>query len=135
MPQNSHIIGVENLTELQGANKLVKVKQYTVETTPSSIIFQFRRPVGTPQSGVASSAEQLADRFEAVLAGPRVTDLDYFQDTTPAGQLRDMVRVFWRTLDGRAEGWFDEWMPNLGPNHTFARVDEAVAEADAELNL
>lgn len=135
MPANARIIGREQISELRGANKLVPVIQYTVETVPSAIQFQFRRPKGTALSTVSSVAEQLADRFEAVLAGQRVTDLDYFQDTTPGGQLRDMVRVFWRTLDGRAEGHFDEWMPELGPNHTFRRVDEEVAEADEELGL
>lgn len=135
MPANARIIAREQLSELQGANRLVPVIQYTVETLPSHIQFQFRRPKTTDKATVASVAEQLADRFEAVLAGQRVIDLDYFQDTTASGQLRDMVRVFWETLDGRAEGHFDEWMPNLGPAHTFKRVDEEVAEADAELAL
>jgi hypothetical protein len=107
--------------------KVVKVRQWHVYSLPSETYFQFRRPATATKATIASVAEQLADRIEAVLHIPEVDDVAYSQDVTPAGQLKDMMTTYYSALGGAIQGSVESDLAHFGPNYTGNQVAEEIA--------
>lgn len=121
------IIGVTQTEEVKGS-KVMKVKEFHVVANPSETYFEFRRNISQPgYTNPKPAAQQFADRIEAVLGLANVVDVDYFQDTTAAGQLRDMMRTFYATPDGKIQGSVEQWLGDFGPGKTAALVNAEIA--------
>lgn len=122
------VIGNTTTEEVRGGNKVVKVREFHVLSLPSETYFEFRRDSTTPGfTNPKPSAQQFADRIEGVLALPNVVDVDYFQDTTAAGQLRDMMRTFYSTPNGAVQGSVEQKLADFGPGKTAALVNAEIA--------
>lgn len=121
------ILGSSQTSEVQGGTKIVRVKEYQVESLPSETYFQFRRPVTTDQATVRSVAKQLSDRIEAVHKLPTVTDIVYSQDTTQGGRLQDRMITYYATPDGAISGDVESSLAQFGPNFTKAQIDAEIA--------
>lgn len=115
--------------EVQGGNKIVRVREYHVYSLPSETYFQFRRPVGpkTSAANIKSVAKQLSDRIEAVLNIPVVTDVVYSQDVSPGGRLIDMMTTYYQTLDQAISGSVESDLAHFGPGNTGAQIDAEIA--------
>lgn len=140
MASNYKILGSSNGTELQGGNTVVPVQDFAVQTKPSGIYFEFRRPVSQLQkldaAGRAelinSVAEQLAARIEEVMAEPAVTFMTYSQPTNAAGNLLDVMTVYVQSDSGDSQGTVTIPLANIGPgDYTTSRVKAEVAALDA----
>jgi hypothetical protein len=122
------IMGFTQTEEVRGSNKVVKVREFHCRSLPSNTYFEFRR---TPDQSCYTQpkicAQQFADRIEAVLGLPDVTDVDYFQDTTDAGRLRDMMRTFYMTANGAISGFVESDLAHFGPNFTGNQVEDEIA--------
>lgn len=121
------IIGSTMTEEVQGGTKLVKVKEYQVLALPSETYFQFRRPASVAAATIKSVAGQFADRIEAVLGNPLVTDVVYSQDTTQGGRLQDRMTTYYRTADGAIQGDVESSLAQFGPNFTGGQIAAEVA--------
>lgn len=133
------ITGSTETVEVQGS-KVIKIREYhcvavsdlgggvTVET-----YFQFRRPKTVAQSTVKSVAQQFANRIEAVLELPHVTDVVYSQDTSQGGRLQDRMTTFYTSSDGAIEGDVESDLAHFGPNYTGAQVNDELAVAGGYL--
>jgi hypothetical protein len=119
--------------EVRGT-KLVKVREFGVVSLPSETYFQFRRDASQPcYSSPGSCAQQFADRIEAVLADPRVTDVVYSQDTLPGGRLIDLMTTYFASPDGAVEGSVEQRLAEFGPNRTLALVAAELGEGSSQL--
>lgn len=119
------ILSYTQTSEVQGT-KVVPVREYHVLALPSETYFQFRRD--KPRWGFAKSvAGQLADRIEAVLASPVVTDVVYSQDTRPGGKLVDMMTTYYSTADGTISGSVESDLAHFGPGYTLGQVNDEIA--------
>jgi hypothetical protein len=128
------IIGRIQGTEVRGGNTVVTVFSYQCLSHPSGTFFSFRRTKAQVASGPpVSGANQLSDRIEAVLNLDAVTDVYYFQDTTPSGLLRDMMRTYYQSADGRVEGDVESDLAHFGPNYTGAQINDEIAAAEAQI--
>ena len=121
-------LGYSQTQEVQGGNKLVKVREYRRLSLPSETYYQFRRPQDKwAAANIASVSEQFADRIEAVLGNPLATDVVYSQDTTAGGRLVDMMTTYYATADGRIEGSVESSLAQFGPAFTGAQIDAEIA--------
>lgn len=119
--------------EMRG-NRLVRVNEFQVVALPSETYFEFRRAQGEPCfSNPASCAKNIADRIEAVLALPEVTDVTWSQDTAPGGRLLDIMTTYYVSEDGRAEGAVEQRLAHFGPNNTAAAIAAELGAAVQEL--
>lgn len=131
MAANYAFQSVKNTTELLGGQTSVPVQEFGYVTLPSNIYFQFRRPTAkVTKALVASVADQLATRIEAVFASPNVQGLLYSQTTNASGQLVDVFTIYWASDDGTITGHFDQPMASLGPGNTPPLVAAALAAAE-----
>lgn len=127
------IIGVTQTEEAKGS-KVLKVKEYHVIAYPSETYFEFRRNASQPgYTNPKPAAQQFADRIEGVLGIPNVSDVDYFQDTTQSGQLRDMMRTFYSAQNGAIQGFVEQWLGDFGPGKTAALVNAEIAAGGDDL--
>lgn len=140
MAKNYTILGSANSTEQQGAGAVVPVQEFSVQTKPSSIYFQFRRPVSQLQklgdseraALIAAVADQLATRIEAVAAEPSVLTLAYSQPANAAGQLLDVMTIYVQSDSGNSQGTVTVPLANLGPGeYTSSRITAEVAALNA----
>lgn len=140
MASNYTILGSSNGTELQGGNTVVPVQDFAVQTKPSGIYFEFRRPVAQLQkldlAGrkelINEVADQLATRIEDVMDEPAVTWITYSQPTNAAGQLLDVMTVYVQSDSGDSQGTITVPLANIGPGaYTTSRVNAEVAALNA----
>lgn len=129
------ITGSTETVQVQGS-KVVKVKEYHCLAESSlpdggvaETYFQFRRPKAIPQSTIRSVAQQFADRIEAVLNLPAVTDVVYSQDTSQGGRLQDRMTTYYATADGAIQGDVESDLAHFGPNYTGAQIADELAIA------
>lgn len=121
-------LGYSQTQEVQGGNKLVKVREYRRFSLPSETYYQFRRPQGKwDKATIDSVSQQFADRIEGVIAISEVTDVVYSQDTTPGGRLKDMMTTYYQTADARIEGSVESSLAEFGPGFTGAQVAAEIA--------
>jgi len=126
-------LGYSQTREVQGGNKLVKVREYRRLALPSETYYQFRRPQGKwDAANIDSVSEQFAGRIEAVLAIPEVTDVVYSQDTTAGGRLQDRMETYYQSADGVIEGSVESPLKDFGPNFTGAQVAAEIAAGGDE---
>lgn len=128
MPANYTILDVRRTTELQGGSRSVAVNEYSVQTIPSNVFFQFRRTLDKiSPANIASVADQLATRIEEVMASPNVTAISYSQDVNQAGELLDNMYVYYASADLTAQGHIVTSLAAIGPNATPPLVAAALA--------
>lgn len=134
MPGNYEIIDTRRTTELLGGSKSVAVNEYSVITSPSNVFFMFRRtlPKSTP-ANIASVADQLATRIEAVMASPNVTGISYSQGVSQSGELLDNMYVYYANADQTVQGHIVTSLAAIGPGNTPPLVAAALAEQEAQL--
>lgn len=142
MADNYTVLGSFNTSELQGGNSIVPVQEFQIQTKPSNVYFQFRRPTSQlaaldaadRKALIASVADQLATRIEEVVALPNVELLAYSQPTNQAGQLVDTITVYVQSDSGNSEGTVNIPMADIGPGTvtTTAINAEVAALNDAE---
>lgn len=121
--------GWDVVNEYQGGNRVVKVREFHVYSTPSETYFQFRRGKrGAAWIAPGPSAAQFSDRIEAVMDHPLVSDVQYSQDVTPAGKLIDWMTTFYRTEDGRISGSVESDLAHFGPTFTIGQINAEVAQ-------
>lgn len=134
MAANYTITNVRRTTELQGGSHSVAVNEYSVNTIPSNVFFQFRRTLDkTSQANIASVADQLATRIEEVMASPNVTAISYSQDVNQAGELLDNMYVYYMNADQTVSGHIVTSLAAIGPNATPPLVAAAIAAQVAQL--
>lgn len=140
MASNFTVLGSSNGTELQGGNTVVPVQDFAVQTKPSGIYFEFRRPVSQLQKLDAAGrvalindvAGQLATRIEEVMSEPAVTWMTYSQPTNAAGQLLDVLTVYVQSDSGNSQGTITIPLADIGPGkYTTSRVNAEVAALNA----
>lgn len=128
------VLGYADTTEYQGGNRVVKVREWHVNSLPSETYFQFRRAIGTPgYKDPKPSAKALSDRIEAVHDLPDVTDILYSQDVTQAGRLQDRMTTFYRAADGAITGSVESSLAEFGPNFTGAQIAAEIAAGGDQL--
>ncbi len=126
------IEGYTQTQEVQGGNKLVPVREYHVIATPSETYFQFRRD--KPRWQFAKTvAQQLADRIEAVLALPNVTDVVYSQNVSDGGRLLDWMTTYYSAADGAINGSVESDLAHFGPGNTGAQIEAEIAAGGDQL--
>lgn len=125
---------------LIGGNNVVATVEFAYQTAPDGVYFQFRRPQTQLQKldagGRAALANdiagQLATRIEAVFNLPNVTDISYSQDTTPAGQITDLMTIYVESDSGDGAGNVSVPLANIGPGtYTTSRINAEVAALNA----
>lgn len=122
------ILGRAQGTEVQGNNTVVTVFTYNVISRPSETYFQFRRPLAkSSPANIKNVAGQFSGRIENVAKDSRVTDIQYFQDTTQGGLLRDMMRTYYANADGTVQGSVESPLANFGPTFTLAQISSEIA--------
>lgn len=142
MAANYTVDGSWNTTEIVGGSKAVAAQEFAIITKPSGVYFQFRRPVSQLSKLssadraklVASIADQLSDRIEAVANHAQVDALSYSQPVNAAGQLLDTITIFYESTSGNSQGSFDVPMANIGPSQ-FKAIDTHVDRLDATEGL
>lgn len=142
MATNYTILNQWPSSALQGGSNVVATVEFAVQTKPNSLYFQFRRPKAqlakldsaARLAEIDTIADQLAVRIEAVFAEKNVIDIQYSQDTTPAGQISDMEIVYVQSDSGSSVGEVTIPQPNIGPgSYTTSRINaEVEALNDAE---
>jgi len=122
------ILGRAQGSEVQGGNTVVTVFTYNVISNPSGTYFQFRRPLAkSSPANIKNVAKQFSDRIEAVAKDSRITDVQYFQDTTQGGLLRDMMRTYYSAADGTIMGSVESDLAHFGPGFTLNQVQNEIA--------
>jgi hypothetical protein len=119
-------------SEVRGGNKVVPVREYHVISLPSETYFQFRRDK-SKWGNAKAVAQQFADRIEAVLGNPFVTDVVYSQDTTDGGKLQDTMTTYYRTPDGTISGSVEQDLAHFGPNVTPGLISAEIASGGDQL--
>lgn len=117
------VLGWDVVDEYQGGNRVVKVREFRVLSLPSETFFQFRRgKSGANWIAPGASAQQFADRIEAVLNLADVDDVQYSQRVTKAGKLQDWMTTFYSTPDDEISGSVESTLAQFGPNFTGAQI-------------
>lgn len=144
MAANYTILGSSATTELQGGNTIVPVQEFAVQTKPSGVYFQFRRPTAqlakldqeARNELIASVADQLATRIEEVMAEDAVLAITYSQPTNAAGQLLDTMTIYVQSDTGNSQGIVTVPLANIGPGpYTSSRIHAEVSALDAAEGL
>lgn len=122
------VISITQVKEHQGGNKVVNVREFGVLSLPSETFFQFRRGKrGNAWIAPGASAQQFADRIEAVLEIDTVTDVVYSQDISQGGKLIDWMTTYYKTEDGSISGDVESSLAQFGPNFTGAQIAAEIA--------
>lgn len=131
------ILGSSNSTEQQGSGAVVAVQEFAVQTKPSGIYFEFRRPKSQLAALsdddrlalIASVADQLATRIEAVAAEPNVLTLAYSQPANAAGQLLDEMTIYVASDSGNSQGTVQVSLADIGPGEVTSKAIKAEVDA------
>lgn len=114
--------------QLLGGTTLQKVVEIGAVTGLSGIYFETRvLAAGYDQASGDSLVDVYSRQIEESMLGPYVTDMSYFQDTTQAGQLLDMMQIFWSTADQEDQGWIMLILAKVQPTIVNPCVQNAVA--------
>ena len=99
------ITGWSQVDEIQGSNKIVKVKEFHAVSYPSETYFAFREPVQVTVSDAQLRADDVSHTIEAIADNGWVTGIAYAQDVSPTGKLVDVWTVYYSATDGSKDGW------------------------------
>jgi hypothetical protein len=99
------ITGWSQVDEIEGANKIVKKKEFHAVSHPSETYFAFREPVQVTVDDAKLRADQVSDTIEAIASNGWVTGISYSQDVAPTGRLLDMWTIYYSSTDGEKDGW------------------------------
>lgn len=135
MAANFTVDGSWHTSEVSGGTTITPVQEFAIITKPSGVYFQFRRPetqlaklsASARAALVASVADQLSTRIEAVRQHDNVIDVGYSQPTSPTGQLLDKLTIYVESSSGQSQGQFAIPMANVGPSQFGAIANEVDA--------
>jgi hypothetical protein len=133
---NYENLGVEVVTEVVGAAKTRRVREYSFIAVPSETFYMYRDP---PPYDVAARvdaiATDLSNRIAAVLANPIVTGAAYSQDVSASGQLEDIWTVWFATTDGLITSWVEVPQSQFTPDKVKAAIGFEIAQLEGLVGL
>lgn len=127
--QSSDINFMHTSDQIVGGTTIQKMVEIGATTRQSQIYYEFRIPPdpGNTFEDACIVADVIGRNIDESMGGPYVVDMSYFQDTTQAGQLVDMMQVFWAADDDLAQGWIVLALAKIQPTIVNPCVQNAVA--------
>lgn len=121
--------------EYLGGTQTRPVIAVGVQTVAHGVYFEFRIPKSGYTSGaVKSNANGYTIIYELLFTIPGVTDVEWAQEPTNAGQLEDHVLVYFESTSGDSSASIDVPYSQFTQDYISARVAHAIEGLDAAEN-
>jgi len=135
MANDYDVITQYETVEFLGGTQTRPVIAVGVRTHVHGVYFEFRIPKGDYNSAnVQNDANGFTIVYEDLFAIPGVTDVEWAQEPTSAGQLQDHVVVYFTSSSGNSSASIDFPYSQFTQSYIAARVAHAIAGMDAAEN-
>jgi hypothetical protein len=132
MANNYSIQTQYETTEFLGGTQTRAVIAVGVRTNNHGVYFEFRIPKGDYNSAVVhSNANGFTIVYELLFTIPGVSDVEWTQEPTTSGQLKDHVLVYFASTSGNSSAHIDVPYDHFTQDYIAARVAFARAGMDA----
>jgi len=126
------IIAQYPTVEFLGGTQTRDVMAVGVRTNDHNVYFEFRLPKASyTADNVKADANGFTIVYELLFDIPGVTDVEWSQQPTPAGQLQDHVTVYFASSSGNSSSFLDFPYSRFTQDIIAAAVTAARAELDA----
>lgn len=117
--------------EFMGGTTTRDVMAVGVRTNDHGVYFEFRlAKADYSAANVKADANGFTIVYELLFDIPGVTDVEWTQEPTPAGQLQDHVIVYFTSASGRSSSFIDFPYSKFTQDIIAAAVDAARAQLD-----